>query len=79
VKAINDALAANDDVAFDAAFESRSHNDQAYFLYLFTRLEAVINDSFETFVTNRAMGAWDVARPWNHFNEQKNARHCSAC
>jgi len=70
-QSINDALAAVDDAAFDAAFESRSHNDQAYFLYLFTRLEAVINDSFEVLVTNRAVGAWDIARPWLHFSEQK--------
>lgn len=71
VQAINVALAAVDEAAFDEAFENRNHNDQAYFLYLFTRLEAVINASFEILVSNRAVGAWDVSRPWDHFSEQK--------
>jgi len=71
VKSINDALAALDAAAFDKAFETRSHNDQAYFLYLFTRLEAVINASFDLLLRNRVVGPWDTSRPWLHFSEQK--------
>lgn len=58
VQAINAAMVANDDTAFDAGIARRSHNDQAYFLYLFTRLEAEINDSFNVLLSNRTVGAW---------------------
>ncbi len=37
------AFLTNDDVAFDAAGKARKCNDQAYFLYLFTRLEAEVD------------------------------------
>ena len=40
-------------------------------MYLFTRLEAVINDSFELLLVNRTVGAWDSTRPWLNFSEQK--------
>jgi len=71
VEDIQDAIAASDDAAFDAALECRSRNDQAYFLYMFTRLETVINDSFKVLLTNRSVGDWDIARPWLQFSEQK--------
>jgi len=58
----------NDDVAFDQAGLARQHNDQAYFLYLFSRFEATVNASSEALLATRlaATGMWSERRIWQH-------------
>lgn len=69
---IQSALVASDAIALNAAVEQRSHNDQAYLLYMFTRLEAVINECFEDLVSARSIGNWHDTRPWLYFGEHKS-------
>ena len=65
------AFAANDDVGFDAAGEQRKRNDQAYFLYLFTRLEDSVNKATGLILTSRVSGApWAERRIWEAWARQ---------
>jgi hypothetical protein len=54
--------------------EQRSRNDQAYFLYLFTRFEAEVNNAASVVVGNRTTGAaWTDRRiweAWSHYGIQ---------
>ena len=43
----------DDDTAFDQAGLARQHNDQAYFLYLFSRFEAAVNASSAALLATR--------------------------
>lgn len=56
----------NDDAAFDRAGIARQRNDQAYFLYLFTRLEAAVNDATKAVLATRLVSAsqWPERRIW---------------
>jgi hypothetical protein len=56
----------DDDPAFDLAGRSRQRNDQAYFLFLFTRLEAAVNVATETLLAARLVTtvAWSDRRVW---------------
>jgi hypothetical protein len=63
-QAEQNAFDSNDDAAFDRASEQRRHNDQAYFLYLFTRFEREVNRAAETLLTVRAGGTWSDRRVW---------------
>jgi hypothetical protein len=56
----------DDDAAFDEAGLARQHNDQAYFLYLFSRLEAEVNASAEALLANRlaSTAMWSDRRIW---------------
>jgi hypothetical protein len=59
------AFSANDDARFDAASEQRKRNDQAYFLYLFTRFEEEVNKALSVIVDNRVRGiTWADRRIW---------------
>jgi hypothetical protein len=60
------AYQADDDAAFDNARRARQRNDQAYFLYLFTRFEAEVNTSIETLLSGRLSftAAWSERRIW---------------
>ena len=59
------AFAANDDQKFDAAMEQKTRNDQAYFLYLFTRFEESVNNATSVIIGNRISGAiWAERRIW---------------
>jgi hypothetical protein len=59
------AFAADDDQRFDAADEQRKRNDQAYFLFLFTRFEDAVNEAVTVIVGNRVSGAaWAERRVW---------------
>jgi hypothetical protein len=59
------ALAANDEQSFDVAGEQRKRNDQAYFLFLFTRFEEAVNQAVRIIIRNRASGAWEERRIWD--------------
>ncbi len=56
----------NDEAAFDQAGRALKDNDQAYFLYLFTRFEAEVTAAFETLATAglSAATAWRERRVW---------------
>jgi hypothetical protein len=56
----------NDEAAFDQAGQARQRNDQAYFLYLFTRFEAQVNASSELLLAERlaATATWSERRIW---------------
>lgn len=54
----------NDDKAFEKGLLLRDLNDQAYFLFLFTRFESVIHSSFDTLLTARSAGSWNDSRIW---------------
>jgi hypothetical protein len=60
------AYQADDEAAFDNAGRARQRNDQAYFLYLFTRFEAEVNTSIETLLSGRlsSTAAWSERRIW---------------
>jgi hypothetical protein len=59
------AFAANDDQMFDIAMEQRSKNDQAYFLYLFTRFEDAVNKAALVVIGNRTSAtSWADRRIW---------------
>jgi hypothetical protein len=61
------ALAADDGNAFDTAGEQRKRNDQAYFLYMFTRFEDAVNRAATTVLSNRTTTgiAWSDRRIWD--------------
>jgi hypothetical protein len=56
----------DDDAAFDRAGLARQHNDQAYFLYLFSRFEAAVNASSQALLAQRLASAatWSERRIW---------------
>lgn len=56
----------NDDVAFDQAGLARQRNDQAYFLYLFSRFEAEVNASLEALLARQLAptSMWSERRIW---------------
>jgi len=56
----------NNDLEFDSAIRARQRNDQAYFLFLFTRLEHAVNAAVETLLAARlfATPAWSERRIW---------------
>jgi hypothetical protein len=60
------AFEADDEVAFDCTGRERKRNDQAYFLYLFTRYEAEVNSATEMLLAARATSsvAWSERRIW---------------
>lgn len=60
------AFQSNDDVAFDQAVLARNHNDQAYFLYLFSRFEAGVNASSEALLATKlaSTATWPERRIW---------------
>ena len=59
------AFVTDNDLAFDTAGEQRRRNDQAYFLYLFTRFEDAVNQAVAAIVANRVTGtAWPDRRVW---------------
>jgi hypothetical protein len=65
--AVQAAFDADDDAAFDAANLQRKHNDQAYFLYLFTRFEREVNVAVTQLLSVRAAGSlpWADKRIWD--------------
>ncbi|MCK1390110.1 hypothetical protein [Bradyrhizobium sp. 1] len=67
------AFASDDDVLFDKASEMRKRNDQAYFLYLFTRFEAAVNDAVMVVRDNRILPtiAWSERRMWETLNRRE--------
>jgi hypothetical protein len=65
------AFAANDDQNFDAAMEQRRRNDQAYFLFLFTRFEDTVNKAASVVIGNRISGAnWTDRRIWEAWSRR---------
>jgi len=60
------AFKADDDAAFDRAIKARQRNDQAYFLYLFSRYEAEVNSATRTLLATRMDPAleWLERRIW---------------
>lgn len=60
------AFQTDDDPAFDSALKARRRNDQAYFLYLFTRYEAAVNAAVETLLATRRSSStpWSERRVW---------------
>ena len=65
------AFAADDDQRFDAADEQRKRNDQAYFLFLFTRFEDAVNEAITVIVGNRVSGVvWAERRVWEAWSGQ---------
>ena len=61
----SNAYAANDDPSYDAAVDQRKRNDQAYFLFLFTRFEDAVTQAIKPIVNNRTAGAaWPERRIW---------------
>jgi hypothetical protein len=65
------AFSALDDGAFDTANEQRKRNDQAYFLYLFTRFEAEVNKAVKVLIQNRVTGiGWPERRIWEAWSRR---------
>jgi hypothetical protein len=59
------AFEKDDDGAFDLASVQRRHNDQAYFLYLFTRFENQVNQAAQRLRAARVTGQpWAERRVW---------------
>ena len=56
----------DEDTAFDQAGVARQHNDQAYFLYLFSRFEATVNTASQTLLVQRRASTvtWSERRIW---------------
>jgi hypothetical protein len=56
----------DDDTAFDEAGQARQRNDQAYFLYLFTRFEAAVNAATDVVLSGRMAltTSWSERRIW---------------
>jgi hypothetical protein len=56
----------DEDLAFDQARIARQHNDQAYFLYLFSRFEAAVNTASQTLLAQQRAStvAWPERRIW---------------
>jgi hypothetical protein len=67
-----DALDKDDEAAFDQAGDARMRNDQAYFLYLFTRLEAAVNEATEALLAARlaASAVWAERRIWQAWSRE---------
>lgn len=64
------AFAANNDAEYDVASEQRKRNDQAYFLFLFTRFEQAVNEAARIIVNNRSSGvAWQDRRIWKAWED----------
>ena len=61
-----EAFENNDDTAYDNARLARDRNDQAWFLYLFTRFEEKVNHSSRSLLTTRLQTApdWSERRIW---------------
>ena len=61
-----DAYRREDEDEFDRAARARQRNDQAYFLYLFTRFEAEVNVAIRMLLASRASTgvAWSDRRTW---------------
>ena len=68
--AIIAAYGANDHAAFDQTFAARELNDQAYFLFLFTRLEGEIDTAFDKLVSNKSVGLWADVRAWQVWRDR---------
>jgi len=60
------AFHTDDDAAFDQAIKARQRNDQAYFLYLFTRFEAEVDAAVVALLVTRAGSSspWLERRVW---------------
>jgi len=58
------AYNAIDEIEFDRADTARSRNDQAYFLFLFTRLEDAVNSAFKELIDIKAVGMWQDNLAW---------------
>lgn len=59
------AFADNNDPVYDEAIQQRQQNDQAYFLFLFTRFEEAINQAAKTVIKNRTLSnSWQDRRIW---------------
>ena len=60
------ALDENDEQAFDEASKQRRHNDQAYFLYLFTRFENEVNGAVQQLLAALVHSSqpWADRRVW---------------
>jgi hypothetical protein len=65
-QAEQNAFRDNDDAAFDRAGKARQHNDQAYFLYLFTRYEAAVNSATDVLLNAPLASTtpWSERRVW---------------
>lgn len=64
-----DAFSAGDEQAFDAAGDQKKKNDQAYFLFLFTRFEESVTSAVKLIITNRTAGAaWVDRRIWQSWS-----------
>ncbi len=52
----------------------RYHNDQAYFLYMFTRLEGRVREISDNLIDNKisTLTDWKTKRAWEIFNKQKS-------
>ncbi|NEU95973.1 hypothetical protein [Bradyrhizobium uaiense] len=67
------AFANDDEPLFDNASEMRKRNDQAYFLYLFTRFEAAVNEAVVIVRGNRTLPSipWPERRMWETMNNRE--------
>ncbi len=67
------AFLINDDTAFDAAGKARKCNDQAYFLYLFTRLEAEVDATVGKLLVARTGSSvpWSDRRVWQAWSRNQ--------
>jgi hypothetical protein len=67
------AFANDDDALFDKANEMRKRNDQAYFLYLFTRFEAAVNEAVLIVRDNRTVPTipWSERRIWETLSKRE--------
>ncbi len=65
------AVEANDDHGFDSASEQRKRNDQAYFLFIFTRFEDAVNQAVKTIISNRtpSEAPWTDRRIWEAWSK----------
>src|SRR5262245_33904012 len=67
---VQQAFSTNDDALFDAAFEQKQRNDQAYFLYLFTRFEDAVNQAITVILGNHVPGiSWSDRRIWEAWSK----------
>lgn len=65
------AVDKDDEAAFDRAGQARGRNDQAYFLYLFTRLEAAVNEAAAALLAARLASAiWAERRIWQAWSRE---------
>lgn len=61
----------DDRSAFDQGWLDRARNDQAYFLFLFTRFEEAINQAFASLIANKSAGLWQDVRAWSVWEGKK--------